>query len=68
MNSDVIQGKWKEIQGDVRKKWGKLTDDDLEQINGNAKKLEGTLQKKYGWEKDKAKKEVENFSSTHSTH
>ena len=44
MNEDIIEGKWNEIKGDVQKKWGKLTDDDIEQINGDRTKLSGRIQ------------------------
>src|SRR5660398_190128 len=44
MNEDVLKGKWKEIKGGVKEKWGKLTDDDLTQVEGNKEKLLGLLQ------------------------
>lgn len=61
MNADVLKGKWKELKGGVKEKWGKLTDDDLTQIEGNEDKLIGLLQKKYGYSKEKAKEEYEHF-------
>ncbi len=48
MYEDVLKGKWKEIKGGVKEKWGKLTDDDLTQVEGNQEKLLGLLQQKYG--------------------
>jgi uncharacterized protein YjbJ (UPF0337 family) len=61
MYEDVLKGKWKEIKGGVKEKWGKLTDDDLTQVEGNKDKLLGILQQKYGYAKDKAEKEYMDF-------
>lgn len=61
MNKDIIQGKWKEIKGQLKKQWGKLTDDDITKMKGTYQELEGALQKKYGYEKSEAKKEIESF-------
>jgi len=59
MNSNIIEGKWKQMRGEVRRWWGKLTDDDLDEINGNREKLFGKLQEKYGYARDKAEAEYE---------
>jgi uncharacterized protein YjbJ (UPF0337 family) len=61
LNTDILKGKWKEIKGDVKAKWGKLTDDDLLEIEGNEEKLVGLLQKKYGYAKEDAEKEYRDF-------
>ena len=65
MNEDILKGKWHEIQGDVKKTRGKLTDDDVMVINGESEKLLGFLQTKYGYEKDKAQKEYNDFINRH---
>lgn len=65
MNEDVLKGKWKELKGTVKVKWGKLTDDDLVQIKGNATKLMGILQQKYGYNKERAEKEYKEFIESH---
>ncbi|MBK7916636.1 MAG: CsbD family protein [Chloroflexi bacterium] len=57
MNQDVFEGKWKEMRGQVKEWWGKLTDDDLEQVNGKADQLIGLLQQKYGYTKEQAEEE-----------
>jgi uncharacterized protein YjbJ (UPF0337 family) len=59
MNSNILEGKWKQMRGEVKRWWGKLTDDDLDQINGSREKLLGKLQEKYGYARDKAEKEYE---------
>jgi uncharacterized protein YjbJ (UPF0337 family) len=53
MNEDILKGRWLEIKGMVKEKWGKLTDNDLGEIEGKSEKLLGLLQKKYGCIKDK---------------
>ena len=61
MNWDQIQGKWNELQGSMRKQWGKLTDDDLQQIRGERDRLAGVLQQKYGFAKEEAEKQIAKF-------
>lgn len=58
MNQDVFEGKWKEMRGQVKEWWGKLTDDDLERVGGKADQLIGILQQKYGYTKEQAEKEL----------
>ena len=62
MNWDQVTGNWKQFQGKVKAKWGKLTDDDLTQVAGKRDELAGILQKKYGWAKDEAERQVDEFS------
>jgi uncharacterized protein YjbJ (UPF0337 family) len=61
MNQDIIQGKWKQLKGSIKAQWGKLTDDDLDRLEGNQHYLSGKLQERYGWAKDKADEEVKRF-------
>lgn len=61
MNEDILKGQWKQVQGDVRKNFGKLTDDDMEQIGGSVDKLMGKIQERYGYTKEQAGKEWDNF-------
>jgi uncharacterized protein YjbJ (UPF0337 family) len=65
MNWDSIQGKWSEMKGDVRKKWGKLTDSDFEAIGGKKDELLGRLQKHYGYSKEEAEREVDEFGRSY---
>ncbi len=62
MNWDRIEGRWKEVKGKVREKWGWLTDDDLDVIAGKREKLEGTIQRVYGKTTEQVKKEVDDFA------
>ena len=61
MNEDIFKGKWKELKGRVKEKWGNLTDDDVTRVEGNTEKLVGILQEKYGYSKDKAQEEYKKF-------
>jgi uncharacterized protein YjbJ (UPF0337 family) len=61
MNKDELQGKWLQIRGAVKTQWGKLTNDDLDQVNGNLERLVGLVQERYGYARERAAKEVEDF-------
>ena len=64
MNQDTIQGKWKQLKGQVQQKWGKLTDDDMDVINGKREELAGKIQERYGVAKDEAEKEIKQFEAS----
>jgi uncharacterized protein YjbJ (UPF0337 family) len=64
MNWDQIEGKWKQMKGSVRQKWGKLTNDDIDVIAGNQEKLTGKLQERYGISKEEAAKQIRDWSTT----
>jgi len=64
MNWDQMAGKWKQVRGSVRQKWGKLTDDDLEQIAGNRDKFVGIVQERYGIAKDEAQKRADEWAQS----
>lgn len=59
MNKNIFEGKWKQVRGDVKVWWGKLTDDDLDKVEGNYEKLIGLLQEKYGYTQQQAQDEWE---------
>ena len=62
MNWDQIQGNWKQMTGQVKAKWGKLTDDDLTTIAGKREQFAGILQERYGYAKEKADKALDEFA------
>jgi uncharacterized protein YjbJ (UPF0337 family) len=64
MNSDVFAGKWKQMKGQAKEWWGKLTDDDLTRIEGSRDKLVGALQERYGYTKERAEEEIERRTSS----
>jgi uncharacterized protein YjbJ (UPF0337 family) len=59
MNKDILQGQWKQIRGEVKAWWGKLTDNDLDRVAGKFDVLVGILQEKYGYSRERAATEVE---------
>ena len=61
MNTDQIQGKWRQWMGAAKAQWGNLTDDELTRAEGNADKLAGLLQERYGYAKERAQEEVSRF-------
>src|SRR5215470_9522991 len=61
MDWDRVQGSWKQLEGKLKAKWGKLTADDLTAINGRREQLEGKLQQLYGLQKDQVRKEVDDW-------
>src|SRR5262249_32641443 len=59
MNWDQVQGKWKQMRGSVKEKFGKLTDDDLQMIEGNRDRFVGKLQERYGIAREEAQKRAD---------
>jgi uncharacterized protein YjbJ (UPF0337 family) len=58
MNKDQIIGNWKQMTGEAKRQWGKLTDDTLTQIEGDREKLSGKIQESYGVAKEEADKQI----------
>lgn len=65
MNKDILKGNWKQFKGEVRKQWGKLTNDEVDQIAGEHERLVGLLQERYGYSREEAEREVDQFVTTH---
>jgi len=61
MNADILKGKWRQLKGQARQKWGELTDDDLDRISGSREELIGAIQERYGKSRDEAEKEVDTW-------
>ncbi len=59
MDWNRIEGNWKQVKGQGKEKWGKLTDDELDQMNGRRERLEGKIRERYGIAKGQAKKDVD---------
>lgn len=64
MNWDTVKGEWKQFRGKVKEQWGKLTDDDLDRIEGKRDQLLGVVQKRYGIARDEAEKQLSKFETT----
>ena len=67
MNTDVLKGRWNQVKGEVRSKFGKLTDDDVMQIQGDAEKMIGKLQERYVWRREQAERELTDFLNQRRT-
>ncbi|HET9490508.1 MAG TPA: CsbD family protein [Methylomirabilota bacterium] len=64
MNRDTLKGQWTQLKGKMRQQWGKLTDDEIDQMQGNAEMLIGKLQERYGYEREQAEQEVDRWLSS----
>ena len=62
MNWDRIEGNWKQFSGTVREKWGKLTNDDVDQIQGQSEQLIGKIQERYGIARAEAERELDSWN------
>lgn len=63
MNDDRISGNWKQFKGKVKENWGKLTDDDMDVVEGKRDQLVGRIQERYGYGKDQAEKELKDWET-----
>ena len=64
MNKDILEGNWKQFKGEAKKKWGKLTNDDLDQLDGDSEKLLGLIQENYGHTREEAEKEIDEWQKS----
>ena len=65
VNQDQFEGNWKQFKGDLKKQWGKLTDDDLLIIEGNYDKFEGRVQERYGDKREEVKRWTDEWFKKH---
>jgi uncharacterized protein YjbJ (UPF0337 family) len=63
MNSDQFEGKWKQLKGNVKQRWGKLTDDDVTTLSGKKDELIGKLQERYGITREQAQREADEWAA-----
>jgi uncharacterized protein YjbJ (UPF0337 family) len=61
MNTEELEGKWNQIKGEAKQRWGRCTDDEIDVIDGDHDKLVGKIQERYGKSKDEAKREVDSW-------
>ena len=64
MNDDILKGKWAQMKGKVKEQWGKLTDDEIDQLDGRKDQLVGKVQERYGIARDQAARDVDNWLNT----
>jgi uncharacterized protein YjbJ (UPF0337 family) len=65
MNWDQIEGNWKQFKGKAQAQWGKLTDDEIDRVDGRRTELAGLIQQKYGKTREEAEREVDQWMSKH---
>ncbi len=61
MNTDILEGQWKQLKGRIQEKWGELTQDEIDQIQGKQDVLVGKLQERYGYTREEAERQVNDF-------
>lgn len=66
MNEQFIKGKWKEMKGEIQKKWGELTNDELEKTKGDMKAVSGLIQQKYGQKKDEISRNLDELTAKYA--
>ena len=62
MNWNMIEGNWKQVVGRAREKWGDLTDDELQQVQGNRERFSGLIQERYGIAQDEAERQIDDWA------
>lgn len=67
MNNDILKGKWKQLKGEAKAWWGKLTDNDLDRVEGKFDVLVGLLQEKYGYTRQEATNEIDRHVTDYET-
>lgn len=63
MNKDTLKGNWKQLKGQARQQWGKLTDDDVERVEGDWDEMVGLIQERYGKSREEAERELEDWDN-----
>jgi uncharacterized protein YjbJ (UPF0337 family) len=67
MNKNILEGKWKQMKGEAKAWWGKLTDNDLDRVAGKFEVLVGLLQEKYGYTRQQATDEIDRRVTDYQT-
>lgn len=68
MNSDRTAGQWKQIKGRIKEQWGRLTDDEIAQLEGHSEQLVGRLQERYGLQQEEAERQAKEFRTRNDWH
>lgn len=66
MDKNIAKGKFTQLKGKIKQQWGKLTDDEIDQMEGNAEILSGKLQERYGLTRDEAERQARDFRTTNN--
>ncbi len=65
-NEEIIKGKWKEFKGEIISQWGKMTDDELDQVEGNTTSIAGLIQQRYGAKKEEVMEKLNSIAARFS--
>lgn len=68
MDKDTVKGQFTQLKGKIKQQWGKLTDDEIDQMEGHADVLAGKLQEKYGLKKEEAERQAKEFQTRNNWH
>jgi len=66
MDWNRVEGNWKQVKGKVKAKWGELTDNELDEINGNRERLGGKIQERYGIARDQVRRDIDDWYGSQS--
>ncbi len=66
MNRDILSGKWQQLRGEIKRQWGKLTDDELDEASGTFDIVAGRIQERYGYTRERAERELDAFLDEHA--
>jgi len=64
VNRDILEGKWKQLRGRIHERWGRITNDELDQVEGNGDRLVGIIQERYGLARDEAERQLDSLVSS----
>jgi uncharacterized protein YjbJ (UPF0337 family) len=67
MNWDIVEGNWNQWKGRLKEKWGDLTDDDIQKLDGKKDQVSGLLQERYGMARDEAERQLDEWASKYNT-
>ena len=68
MNRDIVKGNFQQLKGKIKEQWGKLTDDEIDQMEGHADVLAGKLQERYGWSREESERRAKEFQTRENWH
>ena len=66
MNEHIAKGNFRQIKGKIKEQWGKLTDDEIDELEGRAEILAGKLEERYGWDRAEAERQIREFRTRHN--
>ena len=68
MNRDITKGTFTQLKGKIKEQWGKLTDDEIDELEGKSEILAGKLQERYGLSREDAERQAKEFQDRNDWH